>query len=120
FVFNNGQGRNSQNSRERRATSTSLVTEDGAGFHYEGLDNVKRKTELRFWPPPSRLETKRATFEFELPPNAGMSLFISILCKDKNEPRISPFGRAFRARRRAIRAKATGIATIESSNELFN
>jgi hypothetical protein len=40
-VFNNGQGRNSQNSRERRTTSTSLVTEDGAGFHNEGLDNVK-------------------------------------------------------------------------------
>ena len=30
------------------------------------------------------------------------------------------FGRAFRARRRAIRRKATGIATVESSNELFN
>ncbi|HEX3493852.1 MAG TPA: amylo-alpha-1,6-glucosidase, partial [Methylocella sp.] len=81
---------------------------------------VKRKTELRFWPPPSHLETKRATFEFELAPNARMSLFVSILCEDKNEPRISPFERAFRARRRAIRGKTTGIATIESSNELFN
>ncbi len=107
-------------SRERRGTATPLVTEDGAEFRYEGLDNVKRKTELRFWPPPSRLETNRATFEFELAPNARRSLFISILCEDRNEPRISPFGRAFRARRRAIRGKATGIATIESSNELFN
>ncbi|MDQ6870108.1 MAG: amylo-alpha-1,6-glucosidase [Pseudomonadota bacterium] len=107
-------------SRERRGTSTSLVTEDGAGFHYEGLDNVKRKTELRFLPPPSRLETNRATFEFELAPNARRSLFVSVLCEDRNEPRISPFGRAFRARRRAIRNKAAGIATIESSNELFN
>src|SRR6202022_278616 len=57
-------------SRERRGTSTSLVTEDGARFHYEGLDNLKRKTELRFSPPPARLETNRATFEFELAPNA--------------------------------------------------
>jgi len=107
-------------SRERRGTATSLVTEDGAGFRYEGLDNVTRKTELRFWPPPSRLETNRATFEFELAPNARRSLFISVLCADRNDPRINPFGRAFRARRRAIRGKATGIATIESSNELFN
>jgi glycogen debranching enzyme len=107
-------------SRERRGTATPLVTEDGAGFRYEGLDNVKRKTELRFWPPPSRLETNRATFEFELGPNARRSLFVSIVCEDRNEPRINPFGGAFRARRRAIRGKATGIATIESSNELFN
>ncbi len=107
-------------SRERRGTFTSLLNEDGAGFHYEGLDNVKRKMELRFWPPPSRLETKRATFELELAPNAQMSLFVSILCEDRNQPRITPFGRAFRARRRAIRGKATGIATIETSNELFN
>ncbi|HEY4847575.1 MAG TPA: amylo-alpha-1,6-glucosidase [Methylocella sp.] len=107
-------------SRERRGTSTSLVTEDGAWFHYEGLDGVKRKTELRFWPPPSRLEANRARFEFELAPNARRSLFVSVLCEDRNQPRIAPFGRAFRARRRAIRAKATGIATIESSNELFN
>jgi glycogen debranching enzyme len=107
-------------SRERRGTATSLLTEDGAGFRYEGLDNVTRKTELRFWPPPSRLETNRATFEFELAPNARRSLFVSVLCGDRNDPRISPFGRAFRARRRAIRGKATGIATIESSNELFN
>ncbi|MGH6845382.1 MAG: amylo-alpha-1,6-glucosidase [Methylocella sp.] len=107
-------------SRKRRGTVTSSVTEDGAGFHYEGLDNVKRKTELRFLPPPSRLETNRATFEFELAPNARRSLFVAVLCEDRNEPRINPFGRAFRARRRAIRSTATGIATIESSNELFN
>ena len=107
-------------SRERRGTCTSLVTEDGAEFRYEGLDNVKRKTELRFSPPPSRLETNRATFELELGPNARRSLFVSVLCEDRNEPRIDPFERAFRARRRAIRSKATGIATIESSNELFN
>ncbi|MGC2221423.1 MAG: hypothetical protein WA624_03145 [Methylocella sp.] len=43
-----------------------MVTEDGAGFHNEGLDNVKRKTELRFLPPPSRLATNRAAFDFEL------------------------------------------------------
>ena len=107
-------------SRERRGTCTSEVTEDGAGFYYEGLDNLKRMTELRFWPPPSRLETNRATFNFELAPNARLSLFVSVLCEDRNKPLCDSFGHAFRARRRAIRGAATGIATIESSNELFN
>ncbi|MGH6935629.1 MAG: glycogen debranching N-terminal domain-containing protein, partial [Methylocella sp.] len=31
--------------RDRRGTSTSVVTGNGAGFRYEGLDNVKRRTE---------------------------------------------------------------------------
>jgi glycogen debranching enzyme len=107
-------------SRKRRGTCTALVSEGRAEFHYEGLDNLKRKTELQFWPPPSRLETNRATFEFELAPNARQSLFVSVLCDDGNKPKSDLFGRAFRAGRRAIRRKATGIATIESSNELFN
>jgi glycogen debranching enzyme len=107
-------------SRERRGTCTSVLSEDGAGFYYEGLDNVKRKTELRFWPPPSRLETNRATFEFELAAGARRSLFVSVLCEDTNKLRYNSFGHSFRARRRAIRGKAAGIATVESSNELFN
>ncbi|HUZ90464.1 MAG TPA: amylo-alpha-1,6-glucosidase [Methylocella sp.] len=106
--------------RERRGTCTAAATGDCAEFYYEGLDNLKRRTELRFWPPPSRLETNQATFEFELAPYASRSLFVSVLCWDGNTPKCDQFGRAFRARRRAIRSKAAGIATIESSNELFN
>jgi hypothetical protein len=56
-----------------------LVTEDGGGFHDEGLDDVKRKTELRWWPP--RLEPKRVTCAFELAPNARRSLFVSVVCE---------------------------------------
>jgi hypothetical protein len=66
-------------SRERRGASISLVTEDGGGFHDEGLDDVKRKTELRCWPP--RLEPKRVTCAFELAPNARRSLFVSVVCE---------------------------------------
>jgi hypothetical protein len=68
-------------SRERRGASMSVVTEDGGGFHDEGLDDVKRKTELRCWPPPSCLEPKRVTCAFELAPNARRSLFVSVVCE---------------------------------------
>jgi glycogen debranching enzyme len=107
-------------SRAQRGGFTSTVTADGVEFHYEGLDTLKRNTELRFWPQPTRLETNRVTFDIELAPHARSSLFVSVLCEDRNSPKSDPFGRAFRARRRAIRHKATGIATIESSNGLFN
>ena len=43
-----------------------------------------------------------------------------VLCEDRNKAQFDSFGHSFRARRRAIRGKATGVATIESSNELFN
>jgi len=107
-------------SRERRGTCTSVVANDRVQYYYKGLDDLKRKTEMVFWPPPPRLEANRATFNFALAPNARKSLFVWVLCEDRNKPECDSFGHAFRARRRAIREKATGIATIESSNELFN
>ena len=106
--------------RSRRGTCTATLTKDYVEYCYKGLDGRNRKTELRFWPPPSRLEPSRATFAFELAPNGNQSLFVSVVCEDGNKPEQEAFGRAFRARRRAIRRKATSIATVESSNELFN
>lgn len=60
-----GKGEIRKTSRERHATSTSLVTKDGTVFRNEAFDNVKRKTELRFLPPPIRLATNRVTVGFE-------------------------------------------------------
>jgi glycogen debranching enzyme len=79
--------------RNQRGTSASAVNDGRAEFYYEGLDNLKRKTEVRFWPPPSRLETNRATFDLELPPNARKSLFVLVLCEDGNNPKCDSFGR---------------------------
>ena len=106
--------------RNQRGTCTATVTKDYIEYCYKGLDDRIRKTDLRFWPRPSRLEPGRATFDFELAFNGRQSLFVSVVCEDGKKPEREAFGRAFRARRRAIRRKATGIATVESSNELFN
>jgi glycogen debranching enzyme len=107
-------------SRKRRGTSTSSTGKDSAEFYYEGLDGIGRKTELRFWPPPARLEGHRAVFDFELAPNGRRSLFAWVACADRLKPQCRSFGPAYRAGRRAIRQKAAGIATIVTSNELFN
>ncbi len=89
-------------------------------FHYQGLDGLKRKTKLLFSPEPLDVDQNRATFTFKLAPRERASLFISILCEDRNEPHCSDFALAFRDRLRAIRAKTAAIATIDSSNDLFN
>jgi glycogen debranching enzyme len=106
--------------RERRGTCTVAVMEDRVEYQYKGLDNVKRKTKLRFWPPPSILKANWATFTLELAPKARRSLFVAVLCEDKNEPKRETFGHAFVARRRAIRHKTAGIARVESSNNVFD
>lgn len=107
-------------SRDRRGTCVQVLTADGVIFRYDGLDNLERKTELRFWPPPSRLEMHRAIFDLKLAPNERKSIFVWISCEDRNKPQFRPFGRAFRMRRGAIRSKASGVAIVESSNTLFN
>jgi glycogen debranching enzyme len=107
-------------SRPRRGTCTAMVTEDSVEYVYEGIDGIKRTTTLQFCPLPSRLDIGRADFNIELTPNGSKSLIVAILCKDRNQPRRNSFGGAFRARRRAIKNEAARVATIESSNELFN
>lgn len=106
--------------RAGRGKVTASVAKAGVEFHYEGLDSLSRKTRVRFWPAPIRIGTNRATFEFELGPNAKGSLIVSVLCEDRNTPKVENFALAFRNRRRDIRARTRGIATVESSNELFN
>ena len=106
--------------REWRGTCTAAVIEERVEYHYKGLDNVKRKSKLIFWPPPSLLQANRAAFTLELAPRARQSLFVAVLCEDKHEPKRESFGHAFRARRRAIRHKTAGIARVDSSNDVFN
>lgn len=105
-------------SRERRGACSVSAGESSAVFQYKGLDQIIRRMELCFWPQPQHLVPNRAAFVLELSPNARQSIFVSAVCEGK-EPRI-PFGRAFRARRQAMRHTAAGGATVTSSNELFN
>jgi glycogen debranching enzyme len=107
-------------SRKKRGRLQAVRTDAGVELHYEGLDGLKRKTKLQFWPEPARLDQDRATFMFKLAPRESASLFVSILCEDRNESQCTEFALAFRDRRRVIRARTAAIATVDSSNNLFN
>jgi len=106
--------------RAERGEVSTRLTKAGVEFHYKGLDDLKRRTELRFSPEPFQLETNRARFKFDLAPNEHGSLFASVLCEDRNQPKCIDFQKAFRDRRRDIRAKTNNIATVASSNDVFN
>jgi glycogen debranching enzyme len=106
--------------REARGRIGFTRTATGVEFNYDGLDGLRRTTRLQFWTEPASVEKDRAVFFFELGPLQRSSLFVSVICKDQNDPQVTHFSLAFRDCRRAIRAKTAAIATIDSSNELFN
>ncbi|PNG25764.1 amylo-alpha-1,6-glucosidase [Methylocella silvestris] len=106
--------------RMQRGRVTHALGKAGPEFHYDGLDGVKRTTRLTFWPEPTTADHKSATFLIDIGPYERSSMFVSIVCSDRCAPQLTHFSLAFRDRRRAIRAKTAAIATIDSSNGLFN
>jgi glycogen debranching enzyme len=106
----------------RGSRSVDAAEGNSVVFRYEGLDDIARRTCLRFEPAPSHLEPHRALYEIELAPYAACSVLVIVSCHagepaDKHVPN---FLVAYRDTRRSLRRMTRGIATVESSNELFN
>jgi len=93
---------------------------DRTTFHYDGLDGIERRTVLHFSPAPNRLDSNRATFEIEVGPGEQTSLFVSVSCEEGAAGGVGDFFLAYRDSRRARRASTADIATIATSNGLFN
>jgi glycogen debranching enzyme len=106
--------------RKARGTTSAEIVKSGVEFHYRGLDLLERKTLLRFWPEPHRLETHHAAFEFTIEPNGSGSVYVSVLCEDHMHAKFHHFSLALRDKRREIRATTEEMARVETSNELFN
>ncbi|MBO0733477.1 MAG: amylo-alpha-1,6-glucosidase, partial [Methylocapsa sp.] len=106
--------------RERHGACTSAVTGDQVEYQYMGLDRLKRRTKLIFWPAPSSLRANRAAYFLELAPKGHLSIFVTVLFEGKSEPKRFSFGHAFRARHRAIWHKVERAVKIESSNNIFD
>ena len=89
---------------------------------YEGLDNRRRTTRLRFCPQPTAIDGKHVTWRFELGPQKRTVMHFDIGCDGK--PRLADAGQAFLSAlveaRRALRVSSARAAGIESSNEVFN
>jgi glycogen debranching enzyme len=107
--------------REARGQSTSqVVAPNKVEFHYEGLDNVSRRTSITFAPSPKLLEANRATLELVLGPGERTSIFFAVACEQGEPALVLDFFRAYRASRRARRTHTRRIATVQSSSDLFN
>jgi glycogen debranching enzyme len=88
-------------------------------FHYRGLDGIERRTVLQFSPAPERLESNRATFAVEVGAGEQKTFIVKVACGE-GDPRSGDFFLAYRDTRRARRSATAGIATVATSNRLFD
>jgi glycogen debranching enzyme len=98
------------------------VTEDSVLLSYTGLDDVVRRTRLRFNPLPLRLDGGRAQFTLDLPPGARAVVNLEVSFDapvGKRSPQ-ETFMVGLRAARHALRQSASRAAAVATSNETFN
>jgi glycogen debranching enzyme len=88
-------------------------------FHYRGLDGVARRTALHFSPTPERLEANRATFDVQLGAGEQKTVIVKVACGEGTASS-GDFFLAYRDTRRARRSATAGIATVTTSNRLFD
>ena len=107
--------------RPRRGIgSAKLLGPANVALDYRGLDGVTRTTALYFDPQPTRLAVNTATYHFDLEPQQISSLFVAVSCNKSSEQRPSRFFASLLAHRREMRRSSAGMASIETSNDIFN
>ncbi|MEA3025867.1 MAG: hypothetical protein QOF91_1152 [Alphaproteobacteria bacterium] len=108
--------------RARRGTATAEMSGDnGVILNYQGLDGNERRTMLLFEPAPERLAISTASYAFELQPNQSRSIYVTVKCdRGVDDSRPPPFRRGLRAAFQEHRAASRGMATITTSNPIFN
>jgi glycogen debranching enzyme len=108
--------------RARRGIATSKVFGDAqVSLSYEGLDGSRRRTTLLFEPAPVKLTTGAATYEFDLQPSECRSIYVTVNCESgalRHPP--LPFRKGLRAAFHEHKAASRGMATVATSNSIFN
>jgi len=106
--------------KARGARTSRLISAHRVELRYDGLDRVSRYTTLNFFPEPERLDTNIAEFDIVLEQGEKCSILIGISCGEGQASEPLHFLSAYRGARRNLKALTRNIATVESSNVLFN
>jgi glycogen debranching enzyme len=108
--------------RARRGTVSRALIEHGDQIllGYKGLDHAWRRTTLTFDPKPAELAATRATYRFRLAPHQLIPIFVLVSCREAVADQPRAFHRGLLAAHRELRRETRDIASVETSNELFN
>jgi glycogen debranching enzyme len=112
--------------RSRRGERAPVETTASAiVFSYLGLDQCRRRTEVRFSPPPDEIDGGVARYRLRLGPKAIWELDICIQCSAVNGQPVTilaptSYDEALSAITDAMNAERRRWATITTSNHLFD
>jgi len=109
--------------RERRGETSVDVSTDKVVFTYTGLDNVVRRTVIRFDPAPGHIDKEYALFRLKIPPRQTLPVLFTIACQDTEKDISRPpkyFISCLRQSQRALRAATSRVASVETSNDIMN
>jgi glycogen debranching enzyme len=107
--------------RQRHGTSSAEVGDGKVVLSYRGLDGTRRRTRVLFEPGPEQLSEGLASYAFVLQPNESRAIYVTISCDRDSEKHIPiPFRKGLRGAFHQRRAASRGMATITSSNQIFN
>src|SRR5262249_24415128 len=103
--------------RNRRGETKVSVSGDGVTYAYYGLDDVVRRTVIRFEPEPEHVDADGARLRLEIPPGGNTSAFFTISCLDEWPEPMPPrrFFVCLREAQRALRASTARAASVETS-----
>lgn len=96
------------------------VGADRIRLSYEGLDGKERSTVLCFEPKPERLVAGTATYALHLRGGEATTLFFSAACHGQSRPIEATFFKGFIDANRHEKSLTRGVATVDSSNSIFN
>jgi glycogen debranching enzyme len=107
--------------RQHRGTTTVKVDKAEVAMNYQGLDGNRRRTTILFEPIPQQLSGALANYAFDLQPGECQSIYVTVNCDGGLGERLTvPFRKGLRAAFHIRQAETRGMATIVSSNEIFN
>jgi glycogen debranching enzyme len=108
--------------RERRgAISAELFGNSKVELRYDGLDDCRRRTIVVFEPAPKHLDVGAAMYSFQLQPNEGRSVYVTVGCDSAAVgSHMTTFGKGLRAAFQDNKISSRGMATVTSSNQIFN
>ena len=90
-------------------------------FSYEGLDNVRRTTCVRFSETPAAIEEGKVRFEMELPQHRQWNLMVSYACEiGPARPTVIAYEQALDTLQLNLETARRGDCEVITSNETFN
>lgn len=106
--------------RERRGGGNTQIAGQTVTLNYKGLDDVRRRSVLRFDPAPTDLGGGVASYMIELKPRERQSIFVSVNCDDAPGTAPVPFFKGMISAFREMKTASGKSASVETANVLFN